>query len=176
MKQDTHWSNSGIQLSAKIIADRIKEYSWYKDVCPKPIAYKTKEVKFTRSGDIRDMLPDNEKITYRPMSLVAQQVLNPDNSIYKDSESSPIVILGDSFCGVFEVEEPKYAGLSAHIAKEIGMPVDLMVAYGSGPCIRKNFARKGASVINSKKLVIWTTASRDLYNYWAPWDLVKVPF
>jgi hypothetical protein len=175
MKQDTHWSGSGIQLSAKIIADRIKEYSWYKDACPKPIAYKTKEAKFTRSGDIRDMLPDNEKITYRPMTLIVQQVLNPDGSLYKDSESSPIVILGDSFCGVFEVEDPKYAGLSAHIAKEIGMPVDLMVAYGSGPGIMKNFSRRGASVIQRKKLVIWTTASRDLYNYWAPWDLVKVP-
>jgi hypothetical protein len=175
MKQDTHWSNSGMQLSAKIIADRIKEYSWYKDACPKPIAYKTKDVKFTRSGDIRDMLPDSEKIAYRPMSLVAQQVLNPDGSLYKDDESSPIVILGDSFCGVFQVEDPKYAGLSAHIAKEIGMPVDLMVAYGSGPGIRKNFARRGSAVIANKKLVIWTTAARDLYNYWAPWDLVKVP-
>ncbi len=175
MKQDTHWSNSGMQVSAKIIADRIKEYSWYKDVCPKPIAYKTKEAKFTRSGDIRDMLPDDEKITYRPMTLIAQQVLNPDGSFYEDSESSPLVILGDSFCGVFQVEEPKHAGLSSHIAKEIGMPVDLMVAYGSGPGIRKNLSRRGASVINSKKLVIWTTASRDLYNYWSSWDLVKLP-
>ncbi|MDQ1326754.1 MAG: hypothetical protein QG641_34, partial [Candidatus Poribacteria bacterium] len=96
MKQDTHWSNSAVQLSAKIISERIKEYSWYKDVCPKPIAYKTKEAKFTRSGDIRDMLPDNEKLAYRPMSLTAQQVLNPDGSFYKDNESSPIVILGDS--------------------------------------------------------------------------------
>lgn len=175
MKQDTHWSPNGAYISAKIIADRIKKYPWFNDVCKKPIQYKTKEVKFNRGGDIRDMLTDSEKITYRPMSLVAQQVLNPDGSLYKDDESSPIVILGDSFCGVFEVEEPKSAGLSAHIAKELGMPVDLMVAYGSGPGIRKNLARRGANVIQSKKLVIWTTAARDLYNYWAPWDLVKLP-
>ena len=175
MKQDTHWSPNGAYISAKIIADKIKKYPWFSDVCKKPIQYKIKEVKFNRGGDIRDMLPDNEKITYRPMSLVAQQVLNPDGSIYKDDESSPIVILGDSFCGVFEVEDPKYAGLSAHIAKELGMPVDLMVAYGSGPGIRKNLARRGANVIQSKKLVIWTTAARDLYNYWAPWDLIKLP-
>ncbi len=175
MKQDTHWSPSGAYLSAKIIADRIKKYPWFKDVCKKPIQYKTKEVKFNRGGDIRDMLPDGEKISYRPMSLVAQQVLNPDGSLYKNDESSPIVILGDSFCGVFEVEDPKSSGLSSHIAKELGMPVDLMVAYGSGPGIRKNLARRGANVIQSKKLVIWTTAARDLYNYWAPWDLVKLP-
>jgi len=175
MKQDTHWSNRGIEISARIIGDRIKKYSWYKDICPKPISYKTKEVKFTRSGDIRGMLPDSEKLAYRPMLLIAKQVINPDGSFYKDDESSPIVVLGDSFCGVFQVEDPKYAGLSSHIAKEIGMPVDLMVAYGSGPGIRKNFARRGSSVVKDKKLVIWTTASRDLYNYWSPWDLVKVP-
>lgn len=175
MKLDTHWDDSGVQLAAKLIAERIKRYPWYSEVCKKPISYKVREVKFTRSGDIRDMLPDNEKILYRPMSLTAHQVLNPDGSLYKDDESSPIVILGDSFCGVFQVEEPKSAGLSAHIAKELGMPVDLMVAYGTGPGIRKNLARRGSEVIKAKKLIIWTTASRDLYNYWAPWDLVKVP-
>lgn len=175
MPLDTHWSDSGLRLSAKIIGDRIKEYLWYNEVCPDPIQYKTKEVEFTRGGDIRGMIPDDEKIKYRPMSLVAQQVLNPNDSFYEDDPSSPIVVLGDSFCGVFQVEEPKHAGLSSHIAKEIGMPVDLMVAYGSGPGIRKRFARRGSEAIAGKKLVIWTTAARDLYNYWSPWDIVKVP-
>jgi len=175
MKQDTHWTDKGVQLAAKIIGDRIKQYDWYKEVCPKPISYSVKEVNFTRAGDIRGMLQEDEKIAYRPMQLTGHQVLNPDGSFYEDDESSPIVILGDSFCGVFQVEDPKHAGLSAHIAKEIGMPVDLMVAYGSGPGIRKRLARRGASVIQQKKLVIWTTAARDLYNYWSPWDMVKVP-
>ena len=175
MKQDTHWTDKGIQIAAKLIGDRIKQYSWYNEVSPNPISYKVKEVNFNRAGDIRGMLQEDEKIAYRPMSLIGHQVLNPDGSFYEDDESSPIVVLGDSFCGVFQVEDPKHAGLSAHIAKEIGTPVDLMVAYGSGPGIRKRLSRRGSSVIQQKKLVIWTTAARDLYNYWSPWDMVKVP-
>jgi len=175
MKQDTHWTDCGLRLAACIIGDRIKQYQWFSQVCKQPIQYEVREVTFTRGGDIRDMLPDNEKIAYRPMKLTGQQVLNPDGSFYEDDESSPIVILGDSFCGVYHLEEPKHAGISAHIAKEISMPVDLIMAYGSGPGIRKRLARRGASAISKKRLVIWMTAARDLYDYWAPWEIVKVP-
>jgi hypothetical protein len=175
MKQDTHWTDRGLRLAARIVGDRIKQYPWFSQVCDQPIPYTIREVNFTRGGDIRGMLPDDEKIAYRPMELSGQQVLNPDGSLYEDDKSSPIVILGDSFCGVYQLEDPKHAGISAHIAKEIGMPVDLIMAYGSGPGIRKRLARRGASAIGKKKLVIWTTAARDLYDYWAPWGLIKVP-
>jgi alginate O-acetyltransferase complex protein AlgJ len=175
MKQDTHWTDRGLRLAARIIADRIKQYPWFGQVCDRPISYTVREVTFTRGGDIRGMLPDEEKIAYRPMKLSGQQVLKPDGSFYEDDKSSPIVVMGDSFCGVYQREEPKHAGISAHIAKEIGMPVDLIMAYGSGPGIRKRLARRGASAISEKKLVIWMTAARDLYDYWAPWELIRVP-
>jgi alginate O-acetyltransferase complex protein AlgJ len=175
MKQDTHWTDRGLRLAARMIGDRVEQYPWFSQVCKQPIPYTVREVTFTRGGDIRGMLPDDEKIAYRPMKLSGQQVLSPDGSFYKDDKSSPIVILGDSFCGVYHLEAPKHAGISAHIAKEIGMPVDLIMAYGSGPGIRKRLARKGASAVSEKKLVIWTTAARDLYDYWAPWELIKVP-
>ena len=175
MKQDTHWTDRGLRLAARIIGDRIKQYPWFSRMSDRPIQYTAKEVTFTRGGDIRGMLPDGEKIEYRPMKLSGRQVLNPDGSFYEDDKSSPIVILGDSFCGVYHREEPKHAGISAHIAKEIGMPVDLIMAYGSGPKIRGRLARRGASAVREKKLVIWTTAARDLYNYWAPWGIIKVP-
>ena len=175
MKQDTHWSDRGLRLAAHIIGERIKQYPWFNDVCRQPIKYKIKKVEFTRGGDIRGMLPDDEKVKYRPMKLTGQQVLNPDGSFYEDDKSSPIIILGDSFCGVYQLEVPKYAGVSAHIAREIGTPVDLLMAYGSGPQIRKRFARRGKAAISKKKLVIWTTAARDLYDYWSPWEIVKAP-
>ena len=175
MKLDTHWSNRAIRIAAHLIAERIKRYPWFKEVCRSPIRYRTREVEVVRLGDIRGMLPEEERIKYPPMRLKAQQVLNPDGSPYRDDKSSPIVILGDSFCGVFHFEDCKHAGISAHIAKEIGMPVDLIMAYGSGPRIRKLFARRGKDAIRSKRLVIWMTAARDLYNYWAPWEIVPVP-
>jgi len=175
MTQDTHWSNRAVKIAAKMIGNRIKKYSWYPEICKSPVNYKTQKADFVRAGDIRGMLPENEKIEYRPMKLTAEQVLNPDGSYYEDDKSSPIVLLGDSFCGVFHFEDCKHAGISAHIAKEIGMPVDLIMAHGSGPQIRKRFARRGTDEIKKKKLLIWTTAARDLYNYWTDWEMVVVP-
>ncbi len=172
MKQDTHWSDRGLRLAARIIGDRIKQYPWFNEVCQQPIQYKVREVEFTRGGDIRGMLPDDEKVKYRPMKLSGQQVLNPDSSFYKDDKSSSIIILGDSFCGVYQLEDPKHAGVSAHIAREIGMPVDLLMAYGSGPQIRGRLKRRGEAAIRKKKLVIWTTAARDLYDYRSPWKII----
>lgn len=109
------------------------------------------------------------------MRVTAQQVIGPDGQVYQDSPSSPIVMLGDSFCGIYQNEGCNGAGLSAHVAKQIGLPVDLIMAHGSGPRIRAQFVRRGATAIRQKKLVIWTVVARDLYNYWAPWDRVQVP-
>ncbi len=176
MKQDTHWTDRGLRLAAQIISDRIKQYPWFNDIRGEGIQYEIKAVDVTRGGDIRDMmLPDKEKIKYRPMKLIAKQVLNPDGSFYEDDKASPIVILGDSFCGEFQVKEPKHAGVSSHIAQEIGMPVDLIVAYGSGPDIRGRLTRRGSEAVSKKKLVVWTTAARDLYNYRSPWKIIRVP-
>ena len=116
------------------------------------------------------LTPTGSNTAPSPVSMPATALWLPDGD-----KSSPVVILGDSFCGVYQLEEPKHAGISAHIAKEIGMPVDLIMAYGSGPKIRGRLARRGASVVRKKKLVIWTTASRDLYDYWTPWETIKVP-
>ncbi len=175
MTLDTHWTNRGVRIAARLIGDRVKQYPWYSDVCPEPIPYRTQEAESVRAGDIRGMLTESQKAPYRPMKLSAEQVLNPDGRYYQDDKSSPIVVLGDSFTGVFHFEDCKHAGLTAHIAKEIGMPVDLIMAHGSGPRIRKRFARRGSDAIQEKRLVIWTTAARDLYEYWAPWETVRVP-
>ena len=175
MPLDTHWSNTALRLAAKLIGARVKQYPWYAKVCPKPVAYTTQEATSSRTGDLRGMLTDSEKLRHRPMKLSAQQVLRPDGKPYEDDPDSPIVMLGDSFCGVFQFEDCQHAGVSAHLAKELGRPVDLIMAHGSGPLIRGQLARRGAEAVAKKKLVIWTVVSRDLYNYRAPWRKIPVP-
>jgi hypothetical protein len=172
---DTHWTNRGARLAASLIAERVQAYPWYATLDAKPAAYSTKEATFKRRGDICEMLAADEKRRFPPEELTALQVLGPGGALYEDDEESPIVVLGDSFTGVFEFEDCKHAGLTAHMARELGVPIDLVMAQGSGPTIRGQFVRRGAEEIAKKKLVVWTVVSRDLYHYWSPWKEIEVP-
>lgn len=175
LPHDTHWTPAGAELAAGLIAARVRRYDWFAGTVPEPIAYGTREASFTRIGDIVPMLAPKEKAQVRPMELTARQVTLPDGTLYEDDPASPIVMLGDSFCGIYQFEDCGHAGLSAQVAKELGTPLDLLMANGSGPKIRVQLARRGKEAVSGKKLVIWTVVARDLYRYWAPWDKVKVP-
>ena len=96
-------------------------------------------------------------------------MVNPDGSPYDDDPDSPIVVLGDSFTGVYELTDCEHAGVSAHIAREIGYPVDLVMSYGGGPNVRQKLLRRGVEALGKKRLVVWMMTARDLYNYWEDW-------
>lgn len=76
---------------------------------------------------------------------------------------------------VFHFEDCRHAGLTAHIAKETGPPIDLILGQGMGPEVRKKLARRGPGAPEGKKLVIRALSEGDLYNYRSPWGIVPVP-
>ena len=81
-----------------------------------------KDTTFTRFGDLHSRLPEGEKSKYKPETLVAHQVMRPDGKPYDDDPDSPIVVLGDSFTGVYELTDAEHAGVSAHIARGVSLP------------------------------------------------------
>jgi alginate O-acetyltransferase complex protein AlgJ len=121
-------------------------------------------------GDLVSRLPDATRLAYKPETLAAQQVVSPGGGLYEDDPDSPIVLLGDSFTGVYELTDAEHAGVSAHIAREVSFPLDLVMSYGGGPNVRQKLMRRGAEALASKKLVIWLMTARDLYNYWEDWE------
>ena len=169
-RQDTHWTDRGLRLAADIISARIKKYPWYHDVNAHARTYSIKETSFTRFGDLHSRLPDALKKKYKPETLAAHQVIGADGTLYDDDPDSPIVVLGDSFTGVYELTDAEHAGVSAHIAKGVSYPVDLVMSYGGGPNVRQKLLRRGADALDGKKLVIWLMTARDLYNYWENWE------
>jgi hypothetical protein len=172
-RQDTHWSHRGLELAARLVADRIKQYPWYPELRKRARRYQLKETSFTRHGDLHSRLAEPLKAQYQPETLLGRQVLNPDGSPYEDDADSPIVVLGDSFTGVYQLTDCQHAGVSAHIAKEIGYPVDLVMSYGGGPNVRQKLLRRGVEDLARKRLVIWMMTARDLYHYWEDWQPLK---
>ena len=172
--QDTHWTDRGLELAAHLVAERIKQYPWYAQLQQHPRRFGLKDASFTRLGDLHKNLPEPQKRRYKPQPLLCHQVLNPDGTPYEDDPDSPIVVLGDSFTGVYELTDCEHAGVSAHIAREIGYPVDLVMSYGGGPNVRGKLLRRGVEALAKKRLVVWMMISRDLFNYWEDWKPVEL--
>lgn len=169
-KQDTHWTHRGLALAAQVLTARVKRYPWYAELSRHAQRFSTKPASFTRFGDLHSRLPDAEKTKYQPETLLAQQVLRKDGSLYEDDPDSPIVMLGDSYTGVYQLTDAEHAGVSAHLAKGVSYPVDLVMSYGGGPNVRNKLLSRGADDLNHKKLVIWLMTARDLYDYWEDWE------
>jgi SGNH hydrolase-like domain, acetyltransferase AlgX len=172
--QDTHWTDRGLRMAAELIATRVKAYPWYPELAKHARRFRTRPAAFTRYGDLHSRLPEGQKARYKPESLQARQVLIDGRKPYDDDADSPVVVLGDSFTGVYELTEAEHAGVSAHIARAISYPVDLVMSYGGGPNVRQKLMRRGVEGLAGKKLVIWMMTARDLYNYWEDWTPLKV--
>jgi hypothetical protein len=172
--EDTHWTDRGLRLAAEIIASRLKQYPWYAGLAAHAQPFHVKATTFTRYGDLHSRLPEAEKKHYKPETLAAHQVVRADGTPYDDDPDSPIVVLGDSFTGVYELTDAEHAGVSAHLARDIGYPVDLVMSYGGGPNVRQKLMRRGADSLGTKKLIVWIMTARDLYNYWEEWEPLTI--
>jgi hypothetical protein len=172
--QDTHWTDRGLRLAADVLTARVKKYPWYPELAKLKQTYDIRETSFTRFGDLQSRLPEAEQKKYVPETLVAHQVTSQGKP-YDDDPDSPVVLLGDSFTGVYELTDAEHAGVSAHVARGIAYPLDLVMSYGGGPNVRQKLLRRGVSALGTKKLVIWMMTARDLYNYWEDWEPLKKP-
>jgi hypothetical protein len=168
--QDTHWTSRGLELAAKLVAERIRRYPWYHQLAAHRRSFRVQDASFTRHGDLHARLPEADKSRYQPETLVGHQVLASDGTPYDDDPDSPVVVLGDSFTGVYELMDCEHAGVSAHISREIGYPVDLVMSYGGGPNVRQKLLRRGEAALGTKKLVVWMMTARDLYDFWEGWQ------
>jgi alginate O-acetyltransferase complex protein AlgJ len=168
--QDTHWTTRGLELAARLVAERVRRYPWYRPLSAQRRAYRMKDASFSRHGDLCSRLPEPEQARYAPESLVGHQVLSADGALYEDDPESPIVLLGDSFTGVYQLMDCEHAGVSAHLASELGLPIDLVMSYGGGPNVRAKLLRRGEDALGAKKVVIWMMTARDLYDFPDGWD------
>ncbi|MBI3180626.1 MAG: hypothetical protein HYZ28_00535 [Myxococcales bacterium] len=165
---DTHWTDRGLRLAAGRLSERVKAYPWFEAIAGRR-AYQTKEVRFRRQGDLVSRLAPGEQGRYPPQELLARQVVGPGGSLYEDDPESPIVVLGDSFTAVYQRLDCRHAGVTAHLARELGVPVDLVMSYGGGPNVRRSLMSRGIDALRQKRLVIWMFAARDLHDYWEDW-------
>jgi|WetSurMetagenome_2_1015567.scaffolds.fasta_scaffold17538_2 hypothetical protein len=173
-KQDTHWTNRGLQVAANLIADRIKRYAWYGACGNQKKSYTGFDTTFLRQGDIVERIPEAARINYAVDTLNARQIITPEGKKYKPDPAGPILLIGDSFTGVFELVDCKSAGVGANIAEKSGLPVDVLTGWGGGPMIMNKMIRVKKNTLGAKRLVIYMMTARDLYDYSQGWEKLNV--
>ena len=64
----------------------------------------------------------------------------------------------------------RHAGVTAHLARSLGGPVDLIMGWGGGPEAPGKLKKRGDEYLHSKRLVVWMMSARDLFVYPGGWD------
>lgn len=168
--QDTHWNTRGMMIAAKKIAERIRAYSWYQEIAD-TIAFRMIDTSFERLGDLAERVPHDRQKLYKPQTLRARQVIYPDGTRFKSTNlAAQVLLIGDSFTGVFELVDCKSAGVGAHIADYCRIPVDIITSWGGGPMVRQKMLRMRKKYLDRKRVVVYMMVARDLYNYSQGWE------
>ena len=111
LKQDTHWSPSGLLLASRTIADVLR--SQFPPIVDSP--YSTRTISLNSHGDLLKMLRTPQLLEeIEPESISAIQVLYPLGQPIQSDATASILLMGDSFLRIFERDEPGSAGLPAH--------------------------------------------------------------
>jgi hypothetical protein len=168
-KQDTHWNPQGADLAAKAIASRILSFSWFPTVAKDSVAFSWHDTTWTDLGDLHDRLAPALKTKYGPEVLRGRRLFAPDGNPWEDSDSSSILLLGDSYLGVYQKVGPKCAGLPSLLAGELRLPVTTIMGWGGGPEAPRKLAARGPDALRGRHLVVWIMSVRDLFCFPGGW-------
>jgi len=174
LAHDTHWSPAGIDLAAKTVAQRILARGW---VARGNVEYGERPLPVRRVGDLLRMLrvPPIERRAAPETIACAQVVRAGSGALYRDDPGADVLVLGDSFLRIFEHDEPRAAGLVAHLACELRRPLASLVSDGgASTLVRQELARRPA-LLAHKKILVWEFVERDIRFGAEGWQIVPLP-
>lgn len=170
-KNDTHWSLTGLLSVMELLAERVTAYDWYVASGARPGALELRDTTILREGDLVAQLPKSEQGFYFPETLEVKKVYR-DGKPYRGDRNSPILLMGDSFTGVFESIDGKSGGPGSLLAFATGLDVQTITSWGGGPGVRHR-VMKDKKTLQTKRLVIYMMTMRDFYASPMEWDALQ---
>lgn len=170
-KNDTHWSESGLLAAMELLAERVVSYDWYAASGAHPGTLELRDTTIVREGDLIVQLPKAEQGLYAPETLEVKKVYR-DGKPYRGNRESPILLMGDSFTGVFESVDGKSGGPGSLLAFATGLDVQVLTSWGGGPGVRHR-VMKDQKTLRSKRLVIYMLTMRDFWMSPMEWNALQ---
>jgi hypothetical protein len=120
LAQDTHWTPLGARLAARTVAARLKSLGW---APPATKQFQVASIKVKRWGDILEMMQiprlrdqfgaevvECEQIRDPALGLLVPTPSDRPGTYRYPGQQSSILVLGDSFCRVYQYAEPQSLG------------------------------------------------------------------
>jgi len=165
---DTHWSQRGLHVAADAIIDAL---GWERI----PGVYAVREEMIQRPADLAKLRSPGGTDGDRPKEPCLVVADAQGRAPAARPGSAEVLLLGDSFCRIFEEGEVTGAGLRSQLAWRLGRPVGLIRQDGGGATlVRQELARK-PEWLRGVKVVVWEFAERDLLSADAEWAKVELP-
>ena len=173
LKLDTHWTPRGLAVAADRLARHVKP------LLPAPVRplFTTRKQRVTNFGDLLRILeiPPASGL-FAPQTVEIVQVLR-DGELASGDDSSPVLLLGDSFTNIYRRKEMEWgngAGLGEQLMVRLGHGVQVLAINGGGAtAVRERLAHRLAA-LRHKKVVVWACSARDLYDEAIAWDQVSL--
>jgi hypothetical protein len=210
LAQDTHWTPHGAQLAAHAVAQKIRDLGWAPEESRK---YQSSTVRVKRWGDILEMTQiaglrkyfEREEVACEQVLSSTGKLLVPSSSeqagVYKTPGGmSSLLVLGDSFCRIYQLAEPQTlgelsttddsslnpasgsklflpgsAGFPSLLMRELKAPVDYIVSDGGAATNVRRKLAINPEILEDKKIVLWEFVERDIALGREGWEEVPLP-
>lgn len=174
LERDTHWTPAGAYLAAEAVVSRLRDLDWVPETFFER-DYSLRQVAAEFPGDLVKMMPGGQLTgLFPPERVECRQVVDDfDGRVYRSiRDEVPILFLGDSFSRIYHRDLPGSAGFVAHVAYQLGMPLEEIVLDGGGASeVRKHIITEHADYFQDKRLVLWEFVEREIGLAPAGWDL-----
>jgi hypothetical protein len=146
LKRDDHWNHVQLEIAASVVAERLRRYQFVQAASAQVKRYTTKD------GTIEN---GERGVT------AMRQVLTPEGRLYDDVEQSPVLVVGDSNLQIYQYQNEnlthtgQHAGFTAHLARQIGLPVSLVANGG----FRLSELNREPEQLEGRKVVIYVGAA-----------------
>jgi hypothetical protein len=130
LARDTHWTPAGARTAANAAAQKLRELGWSPQANR---SYQVAQIRVKRFGDILDMMQiPGVQSDFGPEEVECEQVRDPALGLPIPSPSdrpgtyrfpaqkSSILVLGDSYCRIYQTLEPRSLGEMAGQREEVG--------------------------------------------------------
>ena len=169
LARDSHWTPEGMHVAAEALQVFLREH--VPELPQGDVAYRAGLPKsIEHAGDLAVMLAPEDAARYGMNETIQHQsVEGPDGTPWAPDPSGKVLLLGDSFANIFELEGMgwgAHGGLAAWLSLLLQQPLDAITQNGDGAHATRQrliqMLQRGEDRLAGKEVVVFAFAAREL--------------